>query len=142
MTQPEQDARRPDGPDPVRGRLRDFWQLDVPLVVVLTLCTAITIIEYTRATDGVWRAWIYLFEWPMIGAFAVWMWYRFKHEKGGGFVRRWKERVARLEAESDDRGADNRGADSSSPAPDDPQLHAWRAYQRQLRQGQPPTPPV
>lgn len=106
---------------PSRSRMRDFWQLDVPLVIVLILCTSITVIEAMRATEGVWRAWIYLFEWPMIGAFAVWIWYRFKHEEGGGFVRRWRERVARMEAEAEQEAQD-------------PELAAWRTYQRRLRE--------
>ena len=115
---------------PTRSRARDFWQLDVPLVLVLILCVVATVIEVARANEGVWRAWIYLFEWPLIGAFAVWIWYRFKHEDGGGFVRRWRERVARLEAEA---VVDADARPDVPPAPTDPDLEAWQEYQRDLR---------
>lgn len=127
-----------DDEQPVkRSRARDFWQLDLPLAVVLTLCAVITVIEYTRATEGVWRAWIYLFEWPMIGAFAIWIWYRFKHESGGGFVRRWRERVAAMAPDA----ADLEGAPAPPPEPADLELEAWRAYQRSVRDADPTPPP-
>lgn len=119
-----------ENPRPPRSRAKDFWQLDVPLAVVLVLCTVITVIEYRRANEGVWRAWIYLFEWPMIAAFAIWIWYRFKHEGvTGGFVQRWKSRVAQYEAEAD---ALERQQDRQDD-PDDAELAAWRRQQRELR---------
>lgn len=121
-----------------RNRQRDFWTLHVPLVLVLILCTVVTVIEFRRANEGVWRAWIYLFEWPLIAAFAVWMWYRFTHESGGGFLRRWRERIANLEAEADrqerlERERAERLRAQAEQEATDPQLAAWREYQRDLR---------
>ena len=133
-----------------RSRMRDFWQLDVPLVIALALCTTFTIIEVNRAAEGVWRAWVYMVEWPMIGAFCVWMWVRFKREPGGGFARQWRERATRMahQAEDEDptqdagnsvrdsRGPDPRGAgprEFDPQVPDDPELAAWQEYQRKLR---------
>lgn len=108
-----------------RSRVRDFWQLDIPLVIALILCTTFTIIEVQRASEGVWRAWVYMVEWPLIGAFCIWIWYRFKRESGGGFVRQWKARAARFAQDRDQ---------------EDPQLKAWRDYQRQVRDGEAPAP--
>jgi hypothetical protein len=124
-----------------RSRRRDFWQLDVPLVVVLTLCIVITIIEYRRANEGVWRAWIYLFEWPMIAGFAVWIWYRFKHEGGrAGFVQKWKARVAQYEAEDDaarqaraEEAQRREREEAQRRLADDPELARWRDYQAEVR---------
>lgn len=109
-----------------RRRLRDLWQLDLPLVLALALCTTFTVIEGMRAADGVWRAWIYMFEWPLIGAFCVWIWVRFKREPGGGFARRWRERAQRFAEEPQGEI--------------DPDLQAWQAYQRRVQdeQGSPP----
>lgn len=114
-TPQEQEPRR-------RSRVRDFWQLDVPLALVLIICTVITVIEVRRATEGVWRAWVYSVEWPMIGLFSIWMWYRFRTEGNPvkGMARRWQQRVERYEAES------RAGAE-------DPELAAWREYQRGLQ---------
>ena len=113
-----QEPRRPG-----RSRWRDVWTLHLPLVIVLALCIGATVIEFRRANEGVWRAWIYLFEWPLIGAFAVWMWVRFRREAGGGFARRWRERVERAAAP---------GVPAAEEAPADPDLQAWREYQRGL----------
>lgn len=61
-------------------RRKDFWTLDIPLVFGLTLCTTLTIVEGTRALNGNVRALAYTFEWPIIGAIIVWIWYRYKRE--------------------------------------------------------------
>ena len=124
-----------EGPQrPVRSRWRDVWTLHIPLILVLALCVSATVIEFRRATDGVWRAWIYLFEWPLIAAFAIWMWVRFRREAGGGFARRWRERVERA-AQAE---ADEVEPPPAPPAPADPELQAWRDYQRGL--GRPGAP--
>lgn len=121
------------------ARWRDFWQLHVPLAVVLTLCTVITVIEVRRATEGVWRAWAYMFEWPMIGLFAVWIWYRYRTEGSvtRGLAERWRERVERLGAEAD---AAERAAEPVI-ASDDPELTAWRDYVDDLHRREPPGEP-
>lgn len=117
---------------PARNRKRDFWTLDVPLALVLILCATLTFIEVGRAGQGNWRAWVYSFEWPLIGAFAIWIWYRFRTE--GNPARKWRERVARYEAE----------IQANEQAAHDPGLRAWREYVADLesdeRPQQPPTP--
>jgi hypothetical protein len=116
-----------------RSRMRDFWQLDVPLVLALIMCTTFTVIEVMRAAEGVWRAWVYMVEWPLIGAFCVWMWVRFKREPGGGFARKWRERADRIAQEAQQ-------AQEAQVAPEepDPELAAWREYQRTLDREQGP----
>ena len=127
----------PDEPS-ARNRCRDFWQLDVPLVLVLLLCAAITVVEMRRAGEGVWRAWFYMFEWPAIGAFAIWIWYRFRTEGNPAktATRRWRERVAQAQADFD-------AAEGAQPPaePDDPQLRAWREYVDDLQRRDPPGGP-
>lgn len=114
-------------PEPARrsrGGWRDFWQLHVPLVLVLSLCTFITIVEVRRASEGVWRAWAYMFEWPLIGLFTIWIWHRYRTEGSvtKGFVNRWRDRVASLSAESanesDPDEADPAGSDPDGPEPE------------------------
>lgn len=114
---------------PPRNRQRDIWQLHIPLVLVLTLCTTLTVIEVSRAADGNWRSWVYSFEWPAIGAFAIWMWYRFRTEGNPvkGITRRWNERVQKYQDEA--------AADESQK---DPQAQAWQAYVDDLHRREPP----
>ncbi len=131
---------RPDFDEPQpRNRTRDFWQLDVPLVVALVICVSATIIEARRATDGNWRAVIYAVEWPLIGAFCVWIWYRFKKQgpSVASLTQRWRDRAAAMEdeARATEPPTDLSVADNApDAAPDDPQLAAWQQYQRDLRQ--------
>jgi hypothetical protein len=124
----------PQEPRRTRGGWRDFWQLHVPLVLVLTLCTVITIIEVRRASEGVWRAWAYMVEWPLIGLFTIWIWHRYRTEGSvtKGLAARWRDRVARLSAESDaatptptptptpGQSADQTGADQTGAKPPAP----------------------
>ena len=129
-----------DSPRSSDQRRRDFWQLHVPLVAVLTLCAVITVIEVRRATEGVWRAWFYMFEWPMIGLFAIWIWYRYRREGSltRGLTDRWRDRVRQYEAEAD---AADAAAPHTARVPDDPELSAWQDYVDDLQRRQPPGEP-
>ena len=75
----EADSRESQSParSPAERR-RDVLTLDLPLVFGLTLCTVLTIVEATRAVGGNSRSWAYTFEWPLIGAFICWIWYRYR----------------------------------------------------------------
>lgn len=107
---------------------RDVWQLHVPLVVALGISSVATYIEVSRALDGVQLAWVYVVQWPMIGVFCVWMWVRLRRE-------------GRSEAQRS--GPSGAGRPDTGPPADvggvhgvedmDPDLLAWREYQRQVR---------
>jgi len=122
-----------------RGGARDFWQLHVPLVLVLVLCLVLTVVEVRRATEGVWRAWVYMVEWPLIGVVAVWIWHRYRTEGSvaAGLVERWKTRLADYAAAA--------GAESDeTPEPTharDPELEAWQSYVADVERRQPPGGP-
>ena len=136
-----------------RGGWRDFWQLHVPLVVVLALCTFITIIEVRRASEGVWRAWAYMFEWPLIGLFTVWIWHRYRTEGSvtKGFISRWRERIERLGREADEADvadapgrapeSDRLAAVPAQSQPEDAQLADWESYVADLHRREPPGEP-
>jgi len=121
------------------SRWRNFWQLHVPLVLVLALCTAATVIEVRRAGDGVWRAWIYMIEWPIIAGLTIWIWHCYRTEGNvskSPVVQRisqiWKDRVDQAEALREE-----------PEVPVDPELTAWQSYQRDLRtKQQPGLPPA
>ena len=128
--------------DPVNekapSRRRNFWQLDIPMVLAVIMCSVFTVIEVRRAGEGVGRAWAYAVEWPMIGLFCVWIWYRYRKEGSitKGFSDRWKNRVAQL----------NTPAAASVPTsvevwPPDPDLAAWQSYVDELQLREPPGRP-
>lgn len=119
-------------------RIKDFWQLHIPLIVVVGFCAFATIVEYRRAQEGVDRAWVYTFQWPIIGAFAFIVWNRYR--KHGSITksisRYFRDRAARFEAEAS--AAEASGSEADSPAePIDPDELAWREHVRELRRNDP-----
>ena len=136
MADPTPDERR-------STRWRDAWQLHLPLVIVLALCTAATIIEARRAGEGVWRAWAYMFEWPLIGLFAIWIWNRYRRHGSltRGLAERWRSHVAQYgDADPDPEhdAAHDPPSDATPAQSADPQLGAWRAYVADLQRRDPP----
>jgi hypothetical protein len=62
------------------------------LVIGLALCTAAFIFELGRAEAGNELSWAYVFEWPLLGIFAIYMWWKLLHP--GFTIRRPRERPA------------------------------------------------
>jgi hypothetical protein len=54
-------------------------RLHVILIIVLVSCSSLFILELDRALGGNSLSWAYVFEWPLLGAFAVYMWWRVLH---------------------------------------------------------------
>jgi hypothetical protein len=133
--------------DQPRSRVKDLWQLHLPLVIVLAFCTVATIVEFQRARQGVDRAWAYTFQWPIIGGFAVVVWNRYR--KHGSITKSistyFRNRAARFEAEAlaeEERDRATQGvAGEPSPPVVDPDEVAWREHVRRLHEQDPPGGP-
>ena len=130
----------PEEPQP--NRRRDLWQLHIPLVLALGLCISATVIEVQRAGEGVARAWAYMFEWPLIGLFVLWIWNHYRKEGNvtTSIAAKWRDRIDRLNAEvdlTDEDPADRAGPDQATDGPADPELAAWQAHVRELRRSDP-----
>jgi hypothetical protein len=82
------------------------------LVVGLALCTAAFVFELGRAEGGNELSWAYVFEWPLLALFAIYMWWKLLHpgftfrrarEKPAiapeyeGMLHAWQDEVAKLE---------------------------------------------
>lgn len=125
-----------DGPTPERprSRARDFWTLHVVLIVVLVLCTYATIVEGSRALDGNWRAVFYTFEWPLIGAFAIVVWNRYRRHGSLSlrFKERWDRRIASFQ-DADEREAAEAAAKAQAEAErTTPEALAWQEHVARL----------
>ena len=83
------------------------------LVVGLALCTIAFLFELSRAERGNALSWAYVFEWPLLGLFAIYMWWKILHpgftikrprEKPAvapeheGMLHAWQGEVAKLDA--------------------------------------------
>lgn len=128
-----------------RSRVKDLWQLHLPLVVVLALCTFATVVEYGRAQQGVDRAWVYTIQWPIIGLFAVVVWNRYR--KHGSITRSisnyFRSRAARFEAEAwaEEERARRESSEEATVTEVDPDEIAWREHVRRLHEQDPPGGP-
>lgn len=119
-----------------KQKRKDFWQLHVPLAIVLAFCAYATVIEFSRAQEGVTRAWVYTFQWPIIGIFAVVVWNRYR--KHGSLTKSiskyFRDRAKRFETMEEDPV-------KSEVIPSDPDEIAWKDYVRKMQQENPPGGP-
>lgn len=124
-------------------RLRDLWQLDIPLVIAIALCSTFTVIEVRRAGEGVGRAWAYSIQWPLIGIICCWIWYRYRTEGSvtKSFTSKWKTKLQELEDEVQEA---DRLTEQAQPKIDeaDPALQEWREYVEDLHRREPPGGPA
>ena len=60
------------------------------LVIGLGLCVAAFWFELSRAEGGNELSWAYVFEWPLLGIFVIYMWWKILHP--GFTIRRSRER--------------------------------------------------
>ncbi len=72
------------GNAPGRLRGRAAARLHLTLAAGLTLCLVGFGIETWRAFGGNTLSWVYVFEWPLLAAFALYLWWNLLH----GYDRR------------------------------------------------------
>ena len=58
---------------------KEAVRLHLTLIIGLSLCTAAFWFELSRAVGGNALSWAYVFEWPLLGGFAVYMWWQMLH---------------------------------------------------------------
>ena len=56
-------------------------KLHAVILVVVPACLALCVWQINRALSGNSLSWAYVFEWPLFAAYAIYMWWRFVHEK-------------------------------------------------------------
>ena len=81
--------------------------IHVGLVVAEVICISAFGFELSRALSGNTLSWAYVFEWPILGGYAVYMWHRLLRDARG--------ETKRVE-----------------PPQDDPQLDAWNRYLEEI----------
>jgi uncharacterized iron-regulated membrane protein len=114
---PARGERRRRGPGPA-------WRAHVYLALGLALCAAAFVFELRRALGGNGLSWAYVFEWPLLGAFGVYAWWRLRHPAPArraekpldpafeGMLQAWQEHQEDL-ARREDARADP--ADETAP---------------------------
>jgi hypothetical protein len=126
----DQDSQPISAPRKVSGL--DALKLHVTLIAGLTLCGAAFWFELGRAEGGNNLSWAYVFEWPLLGIFGVYMWWNFLHgnttgarkkkrpttpsidPQYSGMLTAWQEYQRELNSQSDAPKSDDE-ANNSSP---------------------------
>jgi hypothetical protein len=53
------------------------------VVAAVSICASAFSIELVRALDGNTLSWAYVFEWPLLGGYAIYMWRRLVRDERG-----------------------------------------------------------
>ena len=65
-------------------------RINLGLVLAELICLPAFVFEITRALDGNTLSWAYVFEWPLLGGYAVYMWHKLRQdERGRGPLVLW-----------------------------------------------------
>jgi hypothetical protein len=63
---------------------RRLLRLHAGLLAAVVLCSSAFVIEVKRALDGNSLSWAYVFEWPLLMGYAVYMWHRLVRDEREG----------------------------------------------------------
>jgi hypothetical protein len=103
----------PTSQKPVRLTGRDAFWLHFTLVAGLIVCCGAFAFELWRALGGHTFSWMYVFEWPLFAAFAIYMWWNLL--QGNDRVRRPSTQPS-----------------TNAPVSPDEELEAWNRYVRKI----------
>lgn len=135
MDSTEATASGPRSGQPIRLRGRDAVRLHLTLAAGLALCSGGFAFELWRALGGHAFSWLYVFEWPIFAAFAIYLWWYLLH--GYDRVRRPHPATPGVLAGRDDKTvAAGGGFGTGGEAGTDEQLQAWNRYVRDLQAGE------
>jgi hypothetical protein len=56
-------------------------KLHAVILIVVPAFMALCVWQISRAVNGNSLSWAYVFEWPLFAGYAIYMWWRFVHEK-------------------------------------------------------------
>ena len=111
----ELDESRTAAPGRLRGSAA--WRAHLTLSLGLALCGAAFWFEIGRAEGGNELSWAYVFEWPLLAIFAVYMWWKVLHPDA--------EKVVKSKVEKPAIAPEFSGM-----------LSAWQDHQRELSETQ------
>lgn len=64
-------------------RKKTEWRIHLGLVLAEVICVPAFIFEISRALGGNTLSWAYVFEWPILGAYAIYVWRKLLREERG-----------------------------------------------------------
>lgn len=64
----------------VNSKRKEEFRIHLGLVLAELFCVPAFFFEMSRAAAGNQLSWAYVFEWPLLGSYAVYMWRRMLHD--------------------------------------------------------------
>ena len=101
---------------------RSARRLHLTAALGISLCLVALVVETWRAVDGNGLSWVYVIEWPVLGGFGAYMWWRIYH----GY-----DRLPRASSQ-EQRGGTPSPVVSPAETAANERLDAWQAYLAQL----------
>jgi len=68
----------------MNGKARHSWRTHLGLFIAESICVSAFILETSRALAGNTLSWAYVVEWPVLGAYAIYMWRRLLKDDSSG----------------------------------------------------------
>jgi hypothetical protein len=108
-------------------------RLHVVILVVVPAFMALCLWQVSRAVGGNELSWAYVFEWPIFAAYAVYMWWRFVHERPEA-VPSPDDPAPQVDGDSAIASTEvpEQGAVARAPASEDAEMAAYNEYLAQL----------
>ena len=108
-------------------------RLHAVILVVVPAFLALCLWQLSRALGGNELSWAYVFEWPLFAAYAVYMWWRFVHERPAGAAATVAGTAdAGARPHDDPAAAAHRAGEAGRRADEDAELLAYNEYLAQL----------
>ncbi len=108
-----------------RVRGSEAVRLHVLAALGVLLCSGAFWFELRRAEGGNELSWAYVFEWPLLAVFVVYMWWKFLHPEDATEHARQEASTRRT-----------REVPAEASATYDAMLAAWQEHQRALQEAQ------
>jgi DNA-binding transcriptional regulator of glucitol operon len=102
-------------------------KLHAVILVVVPACLALCVWQINRALSGNSLSWAYVFEWPLFAGYAVYMWWRFVHEKPEP-----ADAVTSENGHADGAPRPQTGLSDATSAQEDAELAAYNDYLARL----------
>jgi len=107
---------------------KKFFRIHLGLVLAELICVPAFVVELFRALGGNELSWAYVFEWPLLGVYAVYMWHKMIVDERGD-TSPAPEPVAAVSTRSGARALR-----------EERRLAEWNAYLEQVHESRQATP--
>ncbi len=92
-----------------------FWKLTITAGIGIGICVIAFAIEIARAVNGNGLSWIYVIEWPILGTFGTYLWWKLLHDQAGQATK-----IDRLNERNQLNAASIRSTDGLPVSTEDP----------------------